>query len=707
MTTAALPIWPLRRTADAVAVLARSAGWSSKTGRTTPPQPMGLSGTAAEGTPGSLSDYLEVVSGSLDLESEPVVVPISELPAALRRVAPALLWVRVPQEGLLLVLAARGGWLKVIAPDGATRYLRRSEVEAALLEPEFHSLRPEIERLLKATGVSGAKRKEHAARIILEARLGDRPIPGIFLLRLGLGRPLAQQIADAGLWRLGSYYGITHLVQYALALLLFYVIGQCTLNGRVEKGWFSAVLLLLVCSPPFILLESWLLGRMAISIGVVLRRRLFWGAVNLPLDATRQNGYGDFLGQSIESEVVEIGLRTGGISAGAALLDLLGASAVLQLAAPTTSLLLLIWVGLVGVTTFGYYRRRRVWTETRFGIISGLLELMLGHRTRLVQEPKGLRHRAEDHALVDYHSRSRVLDAWAAALFGGLPFGWLAVGILSLVPLFLAEDYTAGLALGLGGVLLGFRALSKLASGLSQLAGVLIALRRCKHLLASAAQPIPQPLTSASPSFAKGDVVLEAKRLTVRYDRASIPALRDLTWRVRSGQRVLLQGPSGSGKSTLASSLTGLLSLETGQILLGGLDMAALGGRKWRKLVATAPQFHENHLFSQPLAFNLLLGRAWPPSAEDLAEARQICEELGLGSLLARMPSGLFTQVGQSGWQLSHGERSRVYIARTLLQRAQIVLLDESFAALDPETLKTTLGCVFRRVPTLFVIAHP
>ena len=80
---------------------------------------------------------------------------------------------------------------------------------------------------------------------------------------------------------------------------------------------------------------------------------------------------------------------------------------------------------------------------------------------------------------------------------------------------------------------------------------------------------------------------------------------------------------------------------------------------------------------------------------------------LVLGPLLARMPSGLFTHVGETGWQLSHGERSRIFIARTLLQRAQVVLLDESFAALDPETLATTLRCVLRRVPTLFVIAHP
>jgi ATP-binding cassette, subfamily B, bacterial len=71
------------------------------------------------------------------------------------------------------------------------------------------------------------------------------------------------------------------------------------------------------------------------------------------------------------------------------------------------------------------------------------------------------------------------------------------------------------------------------------------------------------------------------------------------------------------------------------------------------------------------------------------------------------MPAGLLQMVGETGWQLSHGERSLLYIARALLQRAQVVILDESFAALDPETLKRSLNCVLQRASTLMVIAHP
>lgn len=87
--------------------------------------------------------------------------------------------------------------------------------------------------------------------------------------------------------------------------------------------------------------------------------------------------------------------------------------------------------------------------------------------------------------------------------------------------------------------------------------------------------------------------------------------------------------------------------------------------------------------------------------------AEALCLDLGLGDLLERMPSGLMQMVGETGWQLSHGERSRVYLARALLQNAQLTALDESFAALDPETLEKCLNCAVKRARTLLVIAHP
>jgi ATP-binding cassette, subfamily B, bacterial len=93
--------------------------------------------------------------------------------------------------------------------------------------------------------------------------------------------------------------------------------------------------------------------------------------------------------------------------------------------------------------------------------------------------------------------------------------------------------------------------------------------------------------------------------------------------------------------------------------------------------------------------------------ARAAAAAERVCRALELGPLLDRMPAGMLQLVGETGWQLSHGERSRLYIARALLQGADVVLLDESFAALDPQTLQRTLSFVLEAAPTVLVIAHP
>ena len=139
--------------------------------------------------------------------------------------------------------------------------------------------------------------------------------------------------------------------------------------------------------------------------------------------------------------------------------------------------------------------------------------------------------------------------------------------------------------------------------------------------------------------------------------------------------------------------MNGLRRPTSGTLLLEGVDPISLGAEAWTRRVATAPQFHDNHVFTEVFAFNLLMGRRWPPTARDWEEAETICEELGLGPLLTRMPGGMNQLIGDTGRQLSHGERSRLYLARALLQGGELVLLDESFGALDPDNLRKALTC--------------
>ncbi len=201
--------------------------------------------------------------------------------------------------------------------------------------------------------------------------------------------------------------------------------------------------------------------------------------------------------------------------------------------------------------------------------------------------------------------------------------------------------------------------------------------------------------------------MIEADRLSYRYRASGKAALQAGSLTVQEGDRILLGGPSGGGKTTFASLLSGMREPESGLLLSNGLDRATLGSSEWRKRIAAAPQFHENYILTETLAFNLMLGQQWPPTRADMEEAETVCRELGLGDLLDSMPSGLMQMVGEGGWQLSHGERSRVFIARALLQSADLVILDESFAALDPENTKLALEATMERAKTLMVIAHP
>ena len=100
------------------------------------------------------------------------------------------------------------------------------------------------------------------------------------------------------------------------------------------------------------------------------------------------------------------------------------------------------------------------------------------------------------------------------------------------------------------------------------------------------------------------------------------------------------------------------------------------------------------------------MGRRWPPERADLDEVTTVCQELGLGPLLERMPAGLGQTVGETGWRLSQGERARLCLARALLADHDVLILDEPLGALDPQTARRVLDVVSRRARTLVVISQ-
>jgi ATP-binding cassette subfamily B protein len=339
-----------------------------------------------------------------------------------------------------------------------------------------------------------------------------------------------------------------------------------------------------------------------------------------------------------------------------------------------------------------------------------LVEQMVGHRTRLVQQRPEEWHETEDAALARTTHLSACMDRLGVVL-RAVPHLWLLVALGGLGPTLIAgRAAPTALGIAVAGVLLAGQALTKLVEAAADLGGAAIAWARVAPLFRAAAG-VPEggapELALLARAGRRGEsAVLAARGLSYTHAGRAEPTLRGLTLRVRAGERILFEGPSGSGKSTLAALLAGLRRPDDGLLLVGGLDYPTLGAEGWARRVVISPQFHENHIVTETLAFNLLLSR-WPPAAADMLALHELLVELGLGPLVARMPAGLLQMVGEGGWQLSHGERSRVYLARALLQGAEVVILDESFGALDPETLDRCLACVLRRAPTLLVIAHP
>jgi ATP-binding cassette subfamily B protein len=484
------------------------------------------------------------------------------------------------------------------------------------------------------------------------------------------------------------------------------------LSGRLDRGRLGAWLLLLLTLVSLRLAATVAGGELAIGAGAVLKRRLLFGSLKLESDEVRHLGVGQLLGRVVESGALESMALTGGFLALSAAIELIFAGLVLGAGAGGRWHVILLMVATLSAAGLGvrYARRLGRWTGDRLAMTDDLVERMAGHRTRLAQEAPGRRHEGEDRGLARYLDASRDLDRTSVALQVLIPRGWLLAGLAGLAPAFLADVGSPGsLAVAVGGIVLAYRALRDLADGAERVAAAAVAWARIAPFwrAASRREPIGDPRFAAPVAGEAGRTLLDARDLVFRHRGREEPVLRGASVRIRAGDRLLLEGPSGGGKSTLAALLAGCRTPDAGLLLLDGLDWETVGAVGWRRRVVLAPQSHENHVFMGTLAFNALMGRDWPPRPADLAEADRVCRALGLGPLLDRMPAGLHQMVGETGWQLSQGEKGRLYVARALLQGADLLILDESFAALDPRTLRRTLACVEERAPSVLLIAHP
>jgi ATP-binding cassette subfamily B protein len=664
-----------------------------------------------------LEGWIEAAASWLDIEAEAVEVTYADMPEFLRRAGPAILRVVVANDSeprFLVLLAGDGKDASLLTPSLARIRLAPRDLLTFLCRQEEDLFAGLVDEMLTEANVP-RRRRQRARQAVLDELLVTARVSGCWLIRSAPGAGVMAQVRQAHLPGLFFRLLGAHACEYALWILSWWLLGWMTLSGRVDPGWLLAWLLLLATLLPCRLLGTSAGGRLAIEAGALLKRRLLFGALRLEPDEIRHLGVGQLLGRTLESSAIESAALTGGLLGLTAVIELILTGFVLAAGAGSWGhvALLLATAGAASWLGLRFYMQQRRWTGERLELTHDLVERMVGHRTRLAQEARVHWNDGEDQALERYLGVSRGLDRAGVALQVLVPRGWLIAGLLGLAPAFLAGSRsTVSLAVGVGGILLGFGAFRKLVEGLDRLTGAAIAWERIKLFWEAAARrlPVGPPGLTVRPTLGQSTnrrPLLDARDLVYRYSDRSEAVLQGAALRVCAGDRLLLEGPSGGGKSTLAALLAGCRLPDAGLLLLSGLDRETVGVEGWRRRIVLAPQFHENYVFMGTFAFNALMGRDWPPRQNDLVEAEEICRALDLGPLLDRMPAGLQQQVGETGWQLSHGEKSRLYIARALLQRADLVILDESFAALDPHTLRKTLALVLERAPTVLVIAHP
>lgn len=219
-----------------------------------------------------------------------------------------------------------------------------------------------------------------------------------------------------------------------------------------------------------------------------------------------------------------------------------------------------------------------------------------------------------------------------------------------------------------------------------------------------AAEPLPEPEAPQMPR----DGSVELRDVRFRYAADEAEVLRGVSLQVPAGSMIALIGRSGSGKTTLVRLIARFFDVDKdfdgagGQVLVGGVDVrristAHLAGR-------ISQIFQDSHLFTGSIADNIRIGK---PDAGD-AEVMEAARQAGVTAIVARLPQGLDTAVGEGGARLSGGERQRIAIARALIRDAPILLVDEATAALDAgnQAIITDTLARLRGRRTLIVIAH-
>ena len=195
------------------------------------------------------------------------------------------------------------------------------------------------------------------------------------------------------------------------------------------------------------------------------------------------------------------------------------------------------------------------------------------------------------------------------------------------------------------------------------------------NLTAHALQAAEPANGTITPSLSEA---IELRDVTFAYGEKLV--LSDVSLTVKAGSYVCFTGLSGVGKTTTADLIIGLLRPISGEIYIDGVEMAEIDLKAWRRLIGYVPQ--DTILFHDSIYVNVTLG---DPSIDRESVAAAL-RQAGADDFVSELPEGIDTVVGERGLRFSGGQRQRIAIARALVRRPTLLILDEATTSLDPET---------------------
>jgi ATP-binding cassette subfamily B protein len=655
----------------------------------------------------SLDGWFEDITFQAGLESVSVESTYAQLDNMILNAGPAIIKIYNPdnQPGFLVILKGGRKLISIISPDLTVIKMDVKIISKNLCRHLELSASQSIKKILGNSGLSDAHQSA-AEKAMLYQQLRSEIIEGCWLISLSPGDNFLKWLRHL---RIPKYFFsmlFCESMSHLLMILSWLVIGKIILGFSYNLAMFTIWALLVLSIIPFKLFSQWFQCQMSMNTGLFFKQRLLFGAMHLKQDEIRDQGPGQFMGRVMESEAFESMALDGGFDVIIFVINFGIALWLLMIACGWQAcLVLLSWlIGCCVCCMMNYFETQK-WIQHFRNMTHNIIERMAGYRTRIVQESMSHWHDEEDCELNEYLRLSNQMDRTSLILNPVLTRGWMIMGI-GCVSFFKPESMEL-LLISIGGILLGYQSFCLLISGFSSFAVLLCSWQQVSPLFSAAkryTEDIPTHHISDTRKSKYPFILM--RDIAYQYIKNSDFELVIPELAISRGDRILIEGPSGGGKSTLSAIIAGARTCESGIILVNGCNVNQTGSLKWRKTIVLSPQFHENYIFTGSLAFNLLMGKNWPPKKEDLAAAKHICSKLELDNLIQKMPEGFGQMLGETGWQLSHGEQSRIFIARALLQSAQLIIFDESFMPLDSKTFEKVLQYVLENDASIMMISH-